>query len=92
MELKPGKWESPEGSNIIVGHTHFDHALEIPIFAEHFDRPLIGNASLETLMTMYGKSGRVIVCKGSERVELPGSAVVTVIPSIHGLASFDRAP
>ena len=79
-------------SAIIVGHTHFDHALDIPVFAEHFDGPLIGNASLDTLMTMYGKPGRVIVCKGGERVELPGGAVVTVIPSTHGLVAFGRVP
>jgi len=79
-------------SAIIVGHTHFDHALDIPVFAEHFYGPLIGNASLDTLMTMYGKSGRVTVCKGGERVKLPGGAVVTVIPSTHGLVAFGRAP
>jgi L-ascorbate metabolism protein UlaG (beta-lactamase superfamily) len=79
-------------SAIIVGHTHFDHALDIPVFAKHFDGPLVGNSSLETLMTMHGMSGRVTVCKGRERVELFAGAAVTMIPSIHGLVAFGRIP
>jgi len=79
-------------SAIIVGHTHFDHALDIPVFAKHFNGPLVGNSSLKTLMAIYGVSGRVTVCKGHERVELPGGAVVSMIPSTHGLVTFGRAP
>jgi L-ascorbate metabolism protein UlaG (beta-lactamase superfamily) len=87
LEALPGKL-----SAIIVGHTHFDHALDIPVFAKHFDGPLIGNSSLQALMDMHGMSGRVTVCRGGERVELPGGAVVTMIPSIHGLVAFGRVP
>ena len=79
-------------SAIIVGHTHLDHALDIPAFAKHFDGPLVGSSSLETLMAIHGLSGRVTVCKGRERVELPGGAAVTMIPSIHGLVAFGRTP
>jgi L-ascorbate metabolism protein UlaG (beta-lactamase superfamily) len=79
-------------SAIIVGHTHFDHALDIPVFAKRFDGPLIGSSSLQKLMDMYGISGRVTVCKGGESIELPGGAVVTMIPSMHGLVAFGRIP
>lgn len=79
-------------SAIIVGHTHFDHALDIPVFAKHFDGPLVGNSSLETLMGMHGMPGRVTVCKGRERVQLPGGAAATMIPSVHGLVAFGRMP
>ena len=87
LEKLPG-----ELSAIIVGHTHFDHALDIPKFSRQFDGPLVGNSSLETLMAMHGMPGRVIVCEGSKRIELPGSAAVTMIPSVHGLVAFGRAP
>jgi L-ascorbate metabolism protein UlaG (beta-lactamase superfamily) len=43
-------------------------------------------------MVMHGMPGRVIVCKGHERVQLPGGAAVTMIPSRHGLALFGRTP
>ena len=81
-----------ELSAIIVGHTHLDHALDIPVFAKHFDVPLVGSSSLETLMGIHGVSGRVTVCKGRERVELPGGAAVSMIPSIHGLVALGRTP
>jgi len=77
---------------IIVGHTHFDHALDIPVFAKHFDCRLIGNRSLEALMAMNSMSGRVTVCKGHERVQLSGEAAVTMIPSIHSQVLFGRVP
>lgn len=79
-------------SAIIVGHTHFDHALDIPVFATHFNGPLVGNSSLDALMAMHGMPGRVTVCKGRERVQLPGGATVTMIPSVHGLVAFGRIP
>jgi L-ascorbate metabolism protein UlaG (beta-lactamase superfamily) len=79
-------------SAIIVGHTHFDHALDIPVLAKHFDGLLVGSSSLETLMAMHGMPGRVTVCKGRERVELSGGAAVTMITSIHGLVALGRIP
>jgi L-ascorbate metabolism protein UlaG (beta-lactamase superfamily) len=79
-------------SAIIVGHTHFDHALDIPVFAQHLDGLLVGNSSLEALMAMHGMPGRVTVCKGRERVQLFGGAAVTMIPSVHGLVAFGRIP
>ncbi len=87
LDELPGKL-----SAIIVGHTHFDHALDIPVFARRFDGPIVGSSSLQTLMEMHGMSKRVTVCKGGERFELPGGAVVTMIPSTHGLVAFGRVP
>jgi len=79
-------------SAIVVGHTHFDHALDIPEFAKLYDGPVVGSSSLETLMNMHGARSRVTVCTGGEEIELPGSARVTMIPSRHGLVMFGRAP
>lgn len=79
-------------SVIIVGHTHFDHALDIPEFSRHFDGPLVGSPSLEKLMAMHDMPGRVTVCDGGTRIELPGDAAVTMIPSMHGLVLFGRIP
>ena len=87
LEKLPGKL-----SAIIAGHTHLDHVLDIPEFAKHLECPLIGSKSLETLMNLHEKPGIVTVCKGNERVELPGGAAVTMIRSRHGLVLFERAP
>jgi L-ascorbate metabolism protein UlaG (beta-lactamase superfamily) len=79
-------------SAIIVGHTHFDHALDIPEFSKHFNGSLIGSLSLEKLMARHGMAGRVTICEGNKRIELPGNAAVTMIPSTHGLVAFGRIP
>ena len=79
-------------SVIIVGHTHFDHALDVPEFSRHFDGPIVGSPSLEKLMAMHDMPGRVVVCEGSTRIDLPGDAAVTMIPSMHGLVLFGRIP
>ena len=83
---------SGELSAIIVGHTHYDHALDIPEISRYFDGPLIGSLSLERLMDMHGIPGRVCKCEGCERIELPGGAAVTMIPSMHGLVALGHVP
>lgn len=77
---------------VVVGHTHFDHAVDIPDIAARCDVPVVGSESLDTLLTLSGQPSRVTVCRGGERVELPGGAAVTMIPSIHGLVLFGRVP
>jgi len=79
-------------SAIVVGHTHLDHALDIPELSKYLHGPLVGSSSLETVMSIHGLPGRTIVCKGGEQVELPGGARVTMIPSRHGLVVLGRAP
>lgn len=87
MDSLPGQLQA-----VIVGHTHLDHALDIPEIMRCFPVPLIGSESLETLMALHGMAGRVTVCKERTDVDLPGGAFVTMIPSLHGLVLFGRAP
>ena len=77
---------------IIVGHTHFDHALDVPDIARSFKCPVLGSTSLESLMEISGLSGRTRVCAQQEKVELEGGASVTMIPSLHGLVVLDSVP
>lgn len=77
---------------VIVGHTHLDHALDIPEIIRRCPVPLIGSESLETLMALHGMAGRVTVCGERTCVELPGGASVTMIPALHGLVFFGRSP
>jgi glyoxylase-like metal-dependent hydrolase (beta-lactamase superfamily II) len=87
LDTLPGKLQA-----VVVGHTHLDHALDIPEILRRFPVPLVGSGSLETLMALHGMPGKVAVCKERTRVDLPGGASVTMIPSLHGLVLFGRAP
>ena len=77
---------------IVVSHTHFDHALDIPEFIKYTQGPLIGSASLETLMDSGGIAHRVSVCEGGETVEIADDIHITMLPSTHGLVAFGRVP
>jgi L-ascorbate metabolism protein UlaG (beta-lactamase superfamily) len=79
-------------SSVIIGHTHFDHALDIPEVAKYLRGPLIGSRSLAALMALHDKGDSVTVCEKGERIELPGEAAVTMLPSRHGLVFFGRIP
>jgi L-ascorbate metabolism protein UlaG (beta-lactamase superfamily) len=79
-------------SAMIVSHTHFDHALDVPDLARRFPVPVVGSRSLDALLGMQGMTGRVRVCEGGERVELPGGDVVTLIRSRHGRVALGRVP
>ena len=99
MVPSPGAIEEALGrilgtvSAVIVGHTHSDHALDIPELARRFPVPFVGSASLATLLSLYGMNERVTVCRGGERGwELPGGDAVTMLPSRHGRAVLGRVP
>ena len=77
---------------IIAGHTHFDHALDIPPMAEYCKGPVVGSKSLQTLMGFYGKRESVVVCEGNERIRLSDDMVVTMIPSRHGKVLMGKVP
>ncbi len=70
---------------IVCGHTHFDHALDIPGLARHTEAPVVGCASLDALLSISGLKGRVTVCRPHEPVSLDSGVTVTMIPSLHGL-------
>jgi len=79
-------------SVIIVGHTHLDHALDVPYLAKASDCKIIGSRCLESLFKMYGLKDRVSVCKGNELIELGDNISVTMISSVHGRVIMGRVP
>jgi len=70
---------------IVMGHTNYDHALDIPIIAGEFNGPLVGSRSLETLMATHNIPGKVTVCNGGDRGDLVHWAAVTMLLSKHGI-------
>ena len=79
-------------SAVVVSHTHFDHAFDIPVMAEYTRGKIVGSRSLDTLMTLHGKKGRVTVCRGGETIQASPGIRVTMLPSVHGRVLFGLVP
>jgi L-ascorbate metabolism protein UlaG (beta-lactamase superfamily) len=46
---------------VLVGHTHFDHALDVPAIARRFGARVYGSSSLAQLMRIHGLAGQAVV-------------------------------
>lgn len=77
---------------MVVGHSHFDHAFDIPELSKCTQGKIIGNSSLETLMALNGAKGRTTVCKGGEAVTVSDQIRITMLPSVHGRVMMGMVP
>lgn len=77
---------------VVVGHTHIDHALDLPALARLTDAPLFGNASLDALLGRAGLPGRVTVCHPGHTHGLPPLGQLTIFAGAHGGVLFGRSP
>jgi len=77
---------------IIAGHTHLDHALDVPYLAQQSDCKVVGNKSLNSLFELHGVRDRVTICHGGENIELGQDINVTMIPSVHGKVVMGKVP
>jgi L-ascorbate metabolism protein UlaG (beta-lactamase superfamily) len=46
---------------VLVGHTHFDHALDVPAIAQRFGCKVYGSTSLAHLMKLHGLAAQTVV-------------------------------
>ncbi|MDX6583881.1 MAG: hypothetical protein QOI10_3065 [Solirubrobacterales bacterium] len=67
---------------VLVGHTHFDHAVDAPAVAARFGCPAYGSSSLATLMGLHGLGHLAVEVEPDRPYEL-GPFVVTFVPSAH---------
>lgn len=67
---------------ILVGHTHFDHAVDAPAIARRLSCPAYGSASLARLMRLHGCPELAVEVVPYERYEL-GPFTVSFTPSAH---------
>lgn len=72
----------PDPLAILVGHTHFDHALDVPALAARAGCPVYGSSSLAHLMELHGQRERAIVVEPHRIYEI-GPFAVTFVPSRH---------
>ncbi len=67
---------------ILVGHTHFDHAVDAPVIARGLGCKAYGSASLARLMRLHGCPELAVHVTPYERYEL-GPFTVSFTPSAH---------
>lgn len=67
---------------VLVGHTHFDHALDVPAIARRFGCRVYGSASLQRLMGLHGLAARAVVVEPRRDYEV-GPFRFHFVPSAH---------
>jgi L-ascorbate metabolism protein UlaG (beta-lactamase superfamily) len=67
---------------VLVGHTHFDHAVDAPAIARRFDAPAYGSSSLVQLMRAHGLERLAVEVEPYRSYEL-GPFVFSFTPSLH---------
>jgi L-ascorbate metabolism protein UlaG (beta-lactamase superfamily) len=67
---------------VLIGHTHFDHAVDAPAIARRLNAPAYGSRSLATLMRLHGAGELAVEVEPYRRYEL-GPFVVSFTPSLH---------
>ncbi len=76
-------------AGILVGHTHFDHAVDAPELARRCGAPVYGSASAVRLMRLHGLAERAVEIVPHVPYEL-GPFVVRFVPSRHSKLLFGR--
>lgn len=67
---------------VLVGHTHFDHAVDAPAIARRFGCKAYGSDSLVTLMGLHGLADKTVEVEPYRTYEL-GPFEVSFTPSVH---------
>ena len=67
---------------VLVGHTHFDHAIDVPELTRHHECSAYGSSSLVNLMRLHGLGDRAVEVEPGHRYEL-GPFNVSFVPSLH---------
>ena len=73
---------SGEVAGVLVGHTHFDHAVDAPEIARRFGCKAYGSDSLVNLMALHGLADRAVEVEPYRTYEL-GPFEVSFVPSAH---------
>jgi L-ascorbate metabolism protein UlaG (beta-lactamase superfamily) len=76
-------------AGVLVGHTHFDHAVDAPAVARRFATKAYGSASLAHLMRLHGLGDQAVEVTPHAPYEL-GPFTVRFVPSRHSKLLFGR--
>jgi L-ascorbate metabolism protein UlaG (beta-lactamase superfamily) len=69
-------------AGVLVGHTHWDHAVDAPAVARRYTCKAYGSRSLGALMRLHGLGDQVVEVEPYRTYEL-GPFEVTFVPSAH---------
>jgi L-ascorbate metabolism protein UlaG (beta-lactamase superfamily) len=69
-------------AGVLVGHTHFDHAIDAPAIAKRFEAKAYGSDSLVALMRLHGRPDLGVEVEHYKSYEL-GPFTVSFTPSLH---------
>ena len=72
---------------VLVGHTHFDHALDVPAISRRFGCRVYGSASLGHLMGLHGLAERAVTVE-PRRDYWIGPFRFHFVPSVHSKLSL----
>lgn len=83
-EMQLERWLRPQGEvvGVLVGHTHFDHAVDAPAIARRYGCSAYGSESLRHLMALHRIEERAVVIEPYRTYEL-GPFEVRFTPSVH---------
>jgi L-ascorbate metabolism protein UlaG (beta-lactamase superfamily) len=76
-------------AGILVGHTHFDHAVDAPALSARYGASAYGSASLVQLMRLHGLADRAVEVVPHRTYEL-GPFAVRFVPSRHSKLLLGR--
>jgi L-ascorbate metabolism protein UlaG (beta-lactamase superfamily) len=76
-------------AGVLVGHTHFDHAVDAPAVARRFGCAAYGSASLAHLMRLHGLGAQAVEVEPGRVYEL-GPFAVRFVPSRHSKLILGR--
>jgi len=84
----------PRADAIVVGHTHFDHVLDVPTIAKMTGAKVFGSRSAATLCRAQGVPAAQIedVERADATVREVGPFRLRFVPSAHSRFAFGRVP
>jgi L-ascorbate metabolism protein UlaG (beta-lactamase superfamily) len=75
---------------VLVGHTHWDHAVDAPAIAKRFGCKAYGSSSLVSLMRLHGLEQQAVEVEPRRHYEL-GPFTAQFFPSLHSKLILGRA-
>ncbi len=72
----------PRADAVLLGHTHFDHAVDAPAIASRDGATVYGGESARHLMALHGLAEQAVVVEPHRPVDV-GPFTVTFVPSQH---------
>jgi L-ascorbate metabolism protein UlaG (beta-lactamase superfamily) len=89
--------ELPRADAIVLGHTHFDHALDAPLIAKRTGAQVFGSRSAATLCRASGVEERQVHVVEREAGEAPitkevGPFTLRFLPAAHSKFMLGRVP